>query len=294
MNVLVYHVVAGHSFFTGIMLVILAAIFPKQATPDDDGPNPTRNRLSGVSFLIGSLAIAISSAAISYWLYALAAATSVAWVASRCVDRWRWTAHAMIAVWLIAGAVELPFHFAAELKPASSRTITVIGDSVTAGVGRLEDSERWPGLLSAQHDLQIQDVSHVGETATSALKRVKTLQIESSVIIVEIGGNDLLGATTVGQFSEALDVLLEQVRSPGRQIVMLELPLPPFHNEYGRVQRQLAWKHNVVLVPRRVFLSVLAADESTLDTIHLSRDGHERMAESIWQLVRSAFADSGE
>jgi acyl-CoA thioesterase I len=70
---------------------------------------------------------------------------------------------------------------------------------------------------------------------------------------------------------------------------MFELPLPPFNHEYGRIQRSLALKHKVLLVPKRVFLSILAASDSTLDTIHLSQAGHQAMAACVWQLVSSAY-----
>ena len=45
----------------------------------------------------------------------------------------------------------------------------------------------------------------------------------------------------------------------------------------------------VSLVPKRVLLSILAAKDSTLDTIHLTQAGHHRMAACVWQLVSLAF-----
>ena len=59
-------------------------------------------------------------------------------------------------------------------------------------------------------------------------------------MLLEIGGNDLLGDTTPAGFESGLDNLLRVVSRPGRVVVMLELPLPPFFNEYGRAQRRVA------------------------------------------------------
>ena len=129
----------------------------------------------------------------------------------------------------------------------------------------------------------------MGETAASALNRAKKAQITGSVVIVAIGGNDILGSTTAEQFENDLDALLAHLAAPHRQIVLFELPLPPFCYEYGRVQRVVAAKHNVTLIPRRVFLSVIAGSDSTLDTIHLSQSGHQYMADCVWRLVKSAF-----
>ncbi|HEX5106265.1 MAG TPA: hypothetical protein VFV87_20740, partial [Pirellulaceae bacterium] len=92
-----------------------------------------------------------------------------------------------------------------------------------------------------------------------------------------------------GQFERDLDRLLERVAVPGRTIVMFELPLPPLANEYGRIQRRLAAKYGVRLIPKRVFISILAADGTTLDSIHLSDAGHQRMADAVWSIIEPAY-----
>jgi len=107
---------------------------------------------------------------------------------------------------------------------------------------------------------------------------------------VAIGGNDVLGATTTAQFEQSLDALLIELEAPNRQLVMLELPLPPFYHEYGRIQRTLAKNHNVALVPKRVLLSIIAGSESTLDSIHLSQAGHQKMANVVWGFLKSDYA----
>jgi acyl-CoA thioesterase-1 len=43
------------------------------------------------------------------------------------------------------------------------------------------------------------------------------------------------------------------------------------------------------LVTKRIFLSVIAGSDSTLDTIHLSQSGHQHMADEVWGLVQRAF-----
>ncbi len=285
MNGIVYHVASGHVFFTGVALIIIAALASTRS-------KPVVRRITVLAFLIGAVAITISSTAIPYWYYAVALVITAAWAVSRYIERWRrWSAFAVIAAWAVAVALEVPYHMTPTLNPVASRSMAVIGDSVTAGMGSDDTSDRWPNILAEQHNLTVQDMSHMGETAASALKRIKGRQIASPVVVLEIGGNDLLGSTSSAQFSRDLDALLAHVSSPGRQVLMLELPLPPLNHEYGRVQRSLARKHNVSLVPKRVFLSVLAADGSTVDTIHLSQTGHQRMAACIWHLVSSAFPE---
>jgi acyl-CoA thioesterase-1 len=211
------------------------------------------------------------------------------WVCTARIPRWRKrasiTAIVTLAIMLL---LELPSHITPRLQPAYGRTLAVIGDSVTAGMGENE-ARTWPGLYAAAHDVTVQDLSEMGETAGSALKRVRRENVTADVVLLEIGGNDLLGGTTASDFESDLDGLLTALRAPDRQLIMFEMPLPPFRHEYGYIQRRLARKHQVALVPKRVFLHILAGEGSTLDSIHLSQAGHERMAECVWRLTEPAF-----
>ena len=231
----------------------------------------------------------MSSTAIPYWYYAIAVIATIMWGISPFVPQSRrWAPGAVAAVWAVAAVIESPWHITPRLTPANSRTLVVIGDSVSAGLGDNE-TDTWPNILARTHNIEVRDISHAGETAASALKRAEAEDIDAPVVILEIGGNDLLGSTSSVQFGRDLDALLAHVASPGRQLIMFELPLPPFCHEYGRIQRTLARKHEVALVPKRVFLSILAAGGSTVDSIHLSKAGHQRMAERVWQLVIDAY-----
>ena len=283
MNWLVFHIASGQAFFSGVALVLVAAAASTQS-------RAIFKRLTVWAFLLGVLAIVLSSTPISCWCCASAAVAMLAWIASAYVPAWRrWTAAAVAAAWLAAALAELPYHIARSLAPVSSRSVTVIGDSVSAGVGGSEKSETWPKILAREHGLTVQDLSQMGETAASALKHVRSQVIRSPVIVVEIGGNDLLGSTTLAQFARDLDALLADLASDNRQILMFELPLPPFHNEYGRIQRATAEKYGVKLIPKRVFSSVVVNRDLRIDGIHLSQSGHQRMADRVWRMIQSAM-----
>lgn len=283
MNRLVFHIVSGESFVTGIVLILGATIASLK-------PGRIRSRAVRLALVIGLVAVVASSTPIPAWQAVIVAATTVAWQMSWFFPQWRRnTASAMLAVWGATAFLELPFQPLPTLVPAPDRVLGVIGDSVTSGMGGEDRAETWPAILAREHNLTVIDQSHVGETAASARKRLEQRPIDAPVILVEIGGNDLLGATTSAQFARDLDALLTDICQNGRQVVMFELPLPPLCHRYGAVQRTVARRHGVLLVPKRAFLSVLARDQSTLDSIHLSQAGHRRMAELVWQLVESAY-----
>ena len=283
MNWLVYHIGSGQSFFTGIVLLLLAVAAGYWQ-------RPIARRLAAVSVLLAAAAIAFSSAAIPYWAYALLAVGLVAWLTS---GRWTkgrdYAAGGLVAACLLALGLELPYHFTPGVDPSPVRSLGVIGDSVTAGVG--DGSATWPSLLAEAHALDVQDRSHVGDTAASALKRVKKEPVNAPLVVIEIGGNDLLGSTTAAQFADDLDALLTELAQPGRQLLMFELPLPPLYHEYGRAQRSVARKHGAKLIPKREFLKIIAPEEATLDTIHLSAEGQRQMAGTVWQIIEPAYSD---
>ena len=247
-------------------------------------------RLMLLSFLLGVIAVAVSSTPLPWWLYGVAGVVTLVWIVMQFGKRVRrGAAFLMIAVWLVALLMEVPYHLTPGVKPVASHSLTVIGDSVTAGLGD-EETETWPRILEREQGLTVQDLSHVGDTVGAARKRVVETEIESPLVLLEIGGNDILGSTTTAQFETNLDALLSELESPGRQLVMLELPLPPFYHEFGRIQRELARKHGVKLVPKRVFLSIIAGGGATLDSIHLSQAGQQKMAEVVWHILGPAYS----
>ncbi|MEZ6126202.1 MAG: GDSL-type esterase/lipase family protein [Planctomycetaceae bacterium] len=317
MNPLVYHIVSGHAFFFGMALLLAGSLAAF-----------SRNRLilrsRTLMMIIGILLVSVSSTPLPVWFKVTAAAIVSGWIATRFCrrtsrsgvaadvpqgpvanlpiqepdllntpqqvnNRRAWPVK-LFAVMCIAGIVhEALWMSLPKLAPAKSRTLTIVGDSVTAGVGGDETSVTWPELLANEHRLTVQNLSHIGETAASALDRIEDIPIDSSVVLVEIGGNDVLGSTTPEEFEDDLNRLLEFLQHPNRQVVMFALPLPPFHDRWTEIQRNAATKHGTLLVPKRVFLSVIAGNESTLDTIHLSQAGHQRMADTVWGIVRTAF-----
>lgn len=284
MNPLVYHIVSGHSFFTGVVLVVVAVWVSTK-------PRPLLKRLTVVGFLLGVVAVAVSSTPNPPWLFGITVVATIWWILSAFRRSWRIrSASVTMIAWLTLGIAETPYHLTPTMQPLSAKTITVIGDSVTAGIGGDETSETWPSILTRQHQVAVQDISHIGETVSSALKRLQANPIKGQIVIAEIGGNDVLGSTSAEQFEKDLDEFLAHVTADGRQVVMFELPLPPFCSDYGRAQRILASRYNVCLIPKRVLLSVIAGGDATLDSIHLSQAGHQSMADAVWKILNPAFS----
>jgi len=163
------------------------------------------------------------------------------------------------------------------MPKASFDKAYVVGDSVSAGVA-YKGEKTWPEIAAERCHVKITNLSQGGGTAGSALSQVKVIKDKKALIFLEIGGNDMLGRTPLPEYRRNMEKLLKALQDPERIIVMVEVPWAPFHGSFCRAQRELAEKYDVILVPRRIFAGVLAGKESTVDGIHLSNQGHEKMA----------------
>jgi len=266
---MVLHLVSGQAFFSGMLLIatVILARLKSEGYP---------RRILTLSAVLGLLLIVVSAAPLPDWYHAMLGATLGMWLGCRRSSRWISTACVMVIS--LGIALELPFHRtpSAPAKPITS--LAIIGDSVSAGTGGDDDSITWPTLLAEKNSVHVQDLSHMGETAGSALKRLQQTHIDTDAVLVEIGGNDILGTTSPQQFYSDLEALLREISRQVDMIYMFELPLPPFFDQYGKSQRVLARKYGVKLIPKRYFASLILDEDMTSDGIHLSQTGHNHMA----------------
>jgi lysophospholipase L1-like esterase len=140
-------------------------------------------------------------------------------------------------------------------------------------------------MIRATHGIEVIDLSRAGATLADGSRRLKSVQLRDGLVIIELGGNDMLARVGEQQFGRDLESLVRQVQSPSRDLVMFELPLLPFDNAYGIEQRRIASAYHIALIPRRYFIDVLAAPGATLDGLHLTTTGQQQMAELVWSVI---------
>lgn len=185
---------------------------------------------------------------------------------------------------------ELPYYWF-QAPSTIVKSLAVVGDSVTAGLNDGEDT--WPKQLARDAKIQVLDASQPGATLKSARQQVELLNSQpSDLLILEIGGNDLLEGLPVEVFERDLHSLLAASQKTDRAVVMFELPLPPLAARYGAVQRRASSRYHVHLIPRRYFVQVLTAEGSTVDGIHLSKLGQTRLMALAQNLLKFAEGSS--
>ena len=224
------------------------------------------------------------------------AASFVAWVATCRVPSLSY--HEMKAfIWFLAASLaavawEMSYQFPPGPSFEHHERIIVVGDSLSSEdfaettsetpIGKSAPDPPWPRLLQNQHAISVVNLAFSGAVTESAAKKTAAADFSNALVIVEIGGNDLLKGVSTADFERGLDRLLSQIRRNDNSILMLELPLPPLYNGFGAVQRQLAQKHRVTLAPKRLLSQVLADSSQTIDGVHLSPTGHQALADAVW------------
>jgi acyl-CoA thioesterase-1 len=191
---------------------------------------------------------------------------------------------------LIAMPVECTHQRIPTIPAAQASTLYIVGDSITAGVGR-DDGPLWPDVFRT-NGVRVIDYSRPGATIGSATRVIAGEQFGAGIVLLEIGGNDMFGQVSAERFAADLETLIRRVKGPGRIIVMMELPLLPGNAEIGQVQRRLAGEHDAILIPKKVFAAALTGEDATIDGLHLSAAGHQRMGQSLWQILGPSLTAS--
>lgn len=295
MRFIAFHFSSGDAFFSGTTLIVAACVLGLIVAG-------RRANLAGrIVLCLGVLMVAFSATPLPLWFYAVWLGLVSAWLlcsGGRRSGVWKRRAAVsgglLVACCLIAVGWEATYRFP---EPGSTRRVAalyVLGDSISSGMEESPDEPTWPKQLRDRFDVNVIDLSHVGATARMAQKQALEVDRSDCAVLIEIGGNDLLGGTTADQFATDLETLLDQLQHPERKLIMLELPLPPFYNKYGRIQRELARRFDVLLIPRREFAKVIFTRGNTLDGLHLSEQGHREMAETIWWYVEPLFGSRSD
>ncbi|MEX0716426.1 MAG: GDSL-type esterase/lipase family protein [Planctomycetaceae bacterium] len=276
-QLLVRHFAGGDALFSGVALVALAAGCGWYFR---SGWRRRGVRLAG---MLGGAIVAVSAVPLPNWLYALGGFAAIAWLATLggAARTRRFAFAALLIAWCAAAAgIEIAFRTRPILPGRTFPRLVVIGDSLSAGIDARNDSA-WPALFARATGVEVVDLSQAGATARSAFDQAARLDHDAALVLVEIGGNDLLGGRSSAEFGDDLERLLRSLAGSNRGIVVMELPLPPFHNGYGRRQRELAARHGAAMIPRRDLARALFTSGATVDDLHLSDAGHAVLAETL-------------
>jgi acyl-CoA thioesterase I len=169
-------------------------------------------------------------------------------------------------------------------------TVLVLGDSISygTGAGRGED---YPTLLAAMTGWTIVNAGVPKDTTADGLKRLPGLLDAHSpkLVLVELGGNDLLQQMPPTQVADNLKAILAAIRARGIPAVVLAVPRPSALGmalqRLGDAPLYASLGDDVPTIPK-VFAEVLSNETLKADPIHPNAAGYRQVAERLRDALR--------
>jgi acyl-CoA thioesterase-1 len=187
-------------------------------------------------------------------------------------------------------------------EAAAKPRIVVLGDSLTAGLG-LEPAQSFPSLLqkrldAARHDFEVVNAGVSGDTTAGGLRRLDwSIQGDTRVLIVALGGNDGLRGLPVAETRRNLNEIVTRAKQRGITVVVAGMEAPPnygpqYTSQFRQLFRDLAAEHDVVFIP--FLLDGVAGNRSLnqRDGIHPNPEGARIVESLVWNAIEPIVTGS--
>jgi acyl-CoA thioesterase-1 len=276
MNPVVLYFASGESLYAGAGALVIAVAISRNL-------QGWRLRLRNLAAWLGLALMVMACPPFSFTVDAIFVAVFALWLAS--ANQWlglRETklrlllATVLVFTLLMLTCLELLHRRIPTIAGVPGNHLVVIGDSISSGID--PRVRAWPVIMQQLTGVPVKNLARPGAQVSEGPAMADEVTSEDRIVVIEIGGNDLLGDVPSAMFEKNLDATLSELAMPGRTMVMFELPLLPHKIAYGQIQRRLAAKHGVWLIPKRCFTEVISGKDATSDGLHLSTTGARRMA----------------
>ena len=175
--------------------------------------------------------------------------------------------------------------------PAGSKVLA-LGDSLTAPHG-VKPGEDWPTLLAQKTGWVVINAGVSGDTSAGALARLPALldEHQPQLVLVTLGGNDMLRKLPQAQTVANLGRMLDLVKASGAKAVLLATPKPSiagavFNNlSPADFYAEVAKDKKVPLI-EDALPGVLSDTALKSDQLHPNAAGHALLSEKITQALK--------
>ncbi|MDB5474728.1 MAG: arylesterase [Phenylobacterium sp.] len=142
---------------------------------------------------------------------------------------------------------------------ARGQVVTILGDSITAGLG-LPGRDALPNQLHlALEKLGVPNIVRgagvSGDTTADGLGRMDfSVRPDSAVVVIALGGNDLLQGLDPKATRANLDGIIRRLQARHKGVVLAGIKAPPeigrsYASDFNAVYPALAAEHHVALYP---------------------------------------------
>ncbi|HEV2609264.1 MAG TPA: arylesterase [Noviherbaspirillum sp.] len=194
---------------------------------------------------------------------------------------------------LFRTAVLLAFALFASSAYSASKTVLVLGDSLSAEYG-LARGSGWVALLekklqAEKIDARIVNASISGETTSGGRARLPALldQHKPDVVVIELGGNDALRGLALNSTEDNLAAMITASQKVKARVLLIGMQIPPnygrdYAQKFAAIYARLAKEKKTDLVP---FLLEVVAEQPQLfqgDRIHPTAEAQPLILNNVW------------
>jgi acyl-CoA thioesterase-1 len=183
----------------------------------------------------------------------------------------------------------------AQALAARGQVVTILGDSITAGLGLPANLALPVQLHLALEKLGVHNVVRgagvSGDTSGDGAARMDfSVQPDTQVVVVALGGNDLLQGVDTKTIKANLDKILTRLKARHMGVVLAGLHAPPeigagYARDFDAVFASLAKAHRVALYPDLLAGVSRNGALNQGDAIHPNAQGAEIIATGLAPLV---------
>jgi lysophospholipase L1-like esterase len=171
--------------------------------------------------------------------------------------------------------------------PTSGTRVIAFGDSLVEGVGASRGHDLvW--LLSTRVGTPVVNAGRRGDTTAAALARLDrdVLSRDPRVVIVILGGNDLIRRVPREQTLQNMSQIVERIRARGAGVILAPVSLGVIVDQYADGYDEIADRTSSVLVTD-ILEGILGQTGMTSDPIHPNDRGYELMAARLEPALRA-------
>jgi len=171
-------------------------------------------------------------------------------------------------------------------RPTAGNGVIAFGDSLVEGVGA-SDGRDLVSQLSQRIGVSITNAGRGGDTTGTALQRLDSAVLSRNprIVIVLLGGNDILRRIPHAQTFANLDQIVTRIRQRGAAVIVVGLDFGVFSNSYADAYEDLARRSKSGLVSD-VLDGILGNTDLMADQIHPNNRGYGIMADRIEPVLR--------
>ncbi len=209
---------------------------------------------------------------------------------------WRGRVQCAIGLVLLVFATLVPASFAQTPAAKASRTVLVLGDSLSAAYG-LSASQGWVALTAdrvskTQPGWRVVNASISGETSAGGVSRIagELKRNRPAVVVIELGANDGLRGLPLQQTRSNLERMIKLSQAAGAKVLLIGMRMPPnmgrdYTQGFERNFSELSKLHKTAYLP--FLLEPIALDRSAFqaDNLHPIATAQPKLRDHVWKAL---------